>query len=173
MKWWRGSFWYQKKRKFLFRGTLKTDYQIYHSEQEKQKRKSKFFYRDNFDNFVLAWMGGYRGTFTISKNLKKTQNCLDNGKKKENTESHMSVGDIEKQNPHTWHFSLRTHVASYKKLRPALLIHNKFLVFHRTDTHGLMDPTDPEVTIQIDVSNAFNSTKKLIIINKQTLLIVD
>jgi hypothetical protein len=36
------------KRKFLLYGTLKTTYQIYHSEQEKQKRKSKFFYRDNF-----------------------------------------------------------------------------------------------------------------------------
>jgi hypothetical protein len=27
---------------------LKVVYQIYHSKQEKQKRKSKFFYRDNY-----------------------------------------------------------------------------------------------------------------------------
>ena len=32
-----------QKRKFLLHGTLKIVYQIYHSKQEKQKRKSKFF----------------------------------------------------------------------------------------------------------------------------------
>jgi hypothetical protein len=36
----------------LLHGTLKIVYQIYHSKQEKQKRKSKFF---NRDNFVLPW----------------------------------------------------------------------------------------------------------------------
>jgi len=47
-------FWYQKdsnakkRKQYLLRGTLNTVYQIYHSEQEKQKEKSKFFYRDNF-----------------------------------------------------------------------------------------------------------------------------
>ena len=37
-----------QKRKFLLDGTLKIVYQIYHSKQEKQKSKSKFFYRDDF-----------------------------------------------------------------------------------------------------------------------------
>jgi len=37
-----------KKRKFLLHGTLTIVYQIYHSKQEKQTRKSKFFYHNNF-----------------------------------------------------------------------------------------------------------------------------
>jgi hypothetical protein len=36
-----------KKKVFAARN-LKIAYQIYHSKQEKQKRKSKFFYLDNF-----------------------------------------------------------------------------------------------------------------------------
>ena len=36
-----------KKKVFVARN-LKDCYQIYHSDQEKPKRKSKFFYRDNF-----------------------------------------------------------------------------------------------------------------------------
>jgi len=36
------------KRIFLLHGTLKIVYQVYHSIEEKQKRKSKFFNRDTF-----------------------------------------------------------------------------------------------------------------------------
>jgi hypothetical protein len=36
-----------KKKVFVARN-LKDCYQIYHSDQEKKKGKSKFFYRDNF-----------------------------------------------------------------------------------------------------------------------------
>jgi hypothetical protein len=37
-----------KNRNLLLHGTLKNVYQVYHSKQEMQKRKSKFFYPDNF-----------------------------------------------------------------------------------------------------------------------------
>jgi hypothetical protein len=36
-----------KKKVFVARN-LKDSYQIDHSDQQKQKRKSKFFYRNNF-----------------------------------------------------------------------------------------------------------------------------
>jgi hypothetical protein len=36
-----------KKKVFVARN-LKDSYQIYHSDHQKQKRKSKFLYRDNF-----------------------------------------------------------------------------------------------------------------------------
>jgi hypothetical protein len=36
-----------KKRQLSLHGTLKILYQIYHSKEEKQKRKSLFFYADN------------------------------------------------------------------------------------------------------------------------------
>jgi hypothetical protein len=48
-------FWYKKavmpKKKVIAARNLKRLDQVYHSKQEKQKRKSEFFYRDNF---VLA-----------------------------------------------------------------------------------------------------------------------
>jgi hypothetical protein len=40
------------KKKVFVVWNLKDCYQIYHSDQEKQKRKLKFFYRDNF---VFPW----------------------------------------------------------------------------------------------------------------------
>jgi len=38
-----------KKESYSWTGILKIVYQIYHSKQGKQKRKSKFFYPDNFE----------------------------------------------------------------------------------------------------------------------------
>jgi hypothetical protein len=35
------------KKKFIAARDLKIVYQVYDSKEEKQKRKSKFFYRDN------------------------------------------------------------------------------------------------------------------------------
>jgi hypothetical protein len=42
-----------QKRKLLLQGTLKIVYQIYHSKEEKQKRKSKSFFLSQQSSFVL------------------------------------------------------------------------------------------------------------------------